>query len=448
MQLSPFGESLSGHTGIMDLMDDMGRALAGSQKKYMLGGGNPARIPEIEQVWRERLTELLGEENGVQRLLGNYDAPQGQPGFIEAIAGLLHDQFGWPLTAENVGITNGSQSAFFLLFNMIPGRILFPLLPEYVGYADQAIEADRFVACRPLVERIDEHTHKYRIDFEAVELLLAENAGPGSGSRTGAGSGSAAGLAAASGVVTTPIGAICVSRPTNPSGNVLTDGEIRRLDELAQRYGIPLIIDNAYGMPFPHIVFEEEIDGTVEPIWNENIILGMSLSKIGLPGARTGIVIAQADVITALSRANAVASLANTMAGQVITEPLIRDGRILSLARSVIGPYYYRRMAEGRALLEGAFDPGVPWSLHRPEGSIFLWLWLPDLPVSSRELYERLKRRDLIVVPGEYFFFGDPSLDDWPHARQCLRLNYGQPAADVAAGFAILAEEVNGLWRG
>jgi valine--pyruvate aminotransferase len=425
MQLSPFGESLSGHTGIMDLMDDMGRALAGSQKKYMLGGGNPARIPEMEQVWRERLTELLGEENGIQRLLGNYDAPQGQPDFIEAIAELLNAQFGWHLTAANVGITNGSQSAFFLLFNMIPGRILFPLLPEYVGYADQGIEPDTFVACRPLVERIDEHTHKYRIDFDAVERLLAES------------------VPAAE-----AIGAICVSRPTNPSGNVLTDEEIHRLDALAGHYEIPLIIDNAYGMPFPHIVFDEEIEGTVKPVWNENIILGMSLSKIGLPGARTGIVIARAEVITALSRANAVASLANTMAGQVITEPLLRDGRILSLARSVIRPYYYRRMTEGRDLLGEAFDRSVPWSLHRPEGSIFLWLWLPELPISSRELYERLKRRDVIVVPGEYFFFGDPTLGDWPHARQCLRLNYGQPPADVATGFGILAEEVNSLWRG
>jgi valine--pyruvate aminotransferase len=148
------------------------------------------------------------------------------------------------------------------------------------------------------------------------------------------------------------IGAICVSRPTNPSGNVLTDEEIHRLDALAGHYEIPLIIDNAYGMPFPHIVFDEEIEGTVKPVWNENIILGMSLSKIGLPGARTGIVIARAEVITALSRANAVASLANTMAGQVITEPLLRDGRILSLARSVIRPYYYWRMTEGRDLLE------------------------------------------------------------------------------------------------
>ena len=45
------------------------------------------------------------------------------------------------------------------------------------------------------------------------------------------------------------IGAICCSRPTNPTGNVLTDGEMARLDTLAQEHGIPLIIDNAYGIP-------------------------------------------------------------------------------------------------------------------------------------------------------------------------------------------------------
>ena len=47
------------------------------------------------------------------------------------------------------------------------------------------------------------------------------------------------------------IGAICASRPTNPTGNVLTDQEIRHLDELARHHGIPLIIDNAYGNAVP-----------------------------------------------------------------------------------------------------------------------------------------------------------------------------------------------------
>jgi valine--pyruvate aminotransferase len=44
---------------------------------------------------------------------------------------------------------------------------------------------------------------------------------------------------------------ICVSRPTNPTGNVITDEELIKLDALANQHGIPLVIDNAYGVPFP-----------------------------------------------------------------------------------------------------------------------------------------------------------------------------------------------------
>jgi valine--pyruvate aminotransferase len=409
----------------MDLMDDMGRALAGSERKYMLGGGNPARIPEVEAVWRRRIEELLDTEDGIESMLGNYDTPQGQPAFAEALSGLLREEFGWDLGPENIGVTNGSQTAFFLLLNMFsgPDQILFPLLPEYVGYADQGIDEDTFIACRPRVERIDEHTHKYRVDFDAVEARLA-----------------------AAGHSGTPrIGAICVSRPTNPSGNVLTDREILRLDDLARRYRIPLMIDNAYGMPFPHIVFEDLVEGPAKPIWNENIILGMSLSKIGLPGVRTGIVVASSEVITALSRANAVVSLANTMAGQRIVEPLFRDRSILDLARTKIAPYYRVQSDTAITRVAEAFGTGVPYSVHRVEGSIFLWLWIPDLPISSHELYERLKDRHVIVVPGEYFFFGDPTLDSWDHTRQCMRINYGRPLDDVATGIGIIAEEVRRL---
>ena len=58
----------------------------------------------------------------------------------------------------------------------------------------------------------------------------------------------------------------------------LTDDEMARLDALAQRYGIPLIIDNAYGMPFPNIIYT---DTTLT--WHDNIILCFSLSKVGRP---------------------------------------------------------------------------------------------------------------------------------------------------------------------
>ena len=425
MYLSRFGAKIGGKTGIVDLMDDMGRALAGSQKKYMLGGGNPARIPAIESVWRRRIAELSEAERGIERMLGNYDTPQGQPAFADAVSGLLREEFDWNIGPEHVAVTNGSQTAFFLLFNMLtgPGRILFPLLPEYIGYADQAITEGAFVACRPRVDKIDDHTHKYHIDFDAVEDILRDG-----GARDD-----------------DPITAICVSRPTNPSGNVLTDEEIHRLDANARAREIPLIIDNAYGLPFPHIVFDEEVDGSARPIWNENIILGMSLSKIGLPGARTGIIVASPEVIETLSRANAVVSLANTMVGQVLVEPLIRDRSILQLSRDTVMPFYRERSFHARSVFEHEIDPRIPYSFHRIEGSIFMWLWLPELPIPTVDLYQRLKKRDLLVVPGEYFFFGTDTTG-WRHTRECLRINYGQDPEDVSTGLSILADEIHRVW--
>ena len=154
--------------------------------------------------------------------------------------------------------------AFFFLFNALAGKfkdgsrkkILLPLVPEYIGYANQSVSDDIFCACKPLIQKIGDHDFKYGVDFENL-------------------------------VVDDDIAAICVSRPTNPTGNVLTDEEISRLSDLAKEYNIPLIIDNAYGAPFPNIIFTE-----ATPVWNEDTILTLSLSKIGLPGTRTGIVIA------------------------------------------------------------------------------------------------------------------------------------------------------------
>ena len=61
LQITKIGELLSGHSGIVELMDDLGIALAGGESSgmLMLGGGNPAHVPEVQAVWRERLSHRL-----------------------------------------------------------------------------------------------------------------------------------------------------------------------------------------------------------------------------------------------------------------------------------------------------------------------------------------------------------------------------------------------------
>jgi valine--pyruvate aminotransferase len=417
-EFSLAGQKLTGHSGILALMDDMGQALAHDPQMRMLGGGNPAVVPGLQTLVRERMAELLADAGGFERMMVSYDPPQGNPRFLRALAELLRREFGWDIGPQNLAITNGGQSAFFFLFNLLAGRfaggrrkkILLPLAPEYIGYADQGLEPDLFVACRPGIEWPPGRAgkvFKYTIDFAAVEKALARG----------------------------DIGAIAASRPTNPSGNVLTDAEVARLSALAASHGIPLILDNAYGTPFPGVMFVP-----ARPFWAPHVILVLSLSKLGLPGTRTGIVIAPEPIAKAIGALTAIVGLANGTIGQQIVLPWIESGKILELGPKILRPFYEAKGRAAAAWAQEYFNAaGVDWALHANEGSFFHWLWLKNLRIPTSELYERLKARKVLTVPGEYFFFGLE--EDWPHRHECLRLNFSREPEAVREGYQIIAEE-------
>ena len=412
MEFSKFGKRFTRHTGASELMEDMGAAMDSTEPILMLGGGNPARIPEVEQVFKDELAAIIETRVEFSRMMGHYSGSAGDGRFRQALAGLLRDHYGWDLSEKNIALTSGSQNAFFILFNLLAGdmekigtrkQILLPMAPEYIGYTDVGVSENLFQAKRPTIEYLDDRLFKYHVDFDAIDVN--EN-----------------------------IGAICVSRPTNPTGNVLTDDEVNKLLGLAEASNVPLIIDNAYGTPFPHIIFTE-----VKPLWNENIILCMSLSKIGLPGIRTGIVIAREEIISAVSSMNAVMHLSVSSVGAVMLHQLVESGKIIDISNNIITPYYRSRVEQALACIRSEFE-GFEYRVHVPEGALFLWLWFPGLPITSAELYSRLKRRGVLVLSGHHFF---PGLkEDWRHKHECLRMTYSQDPETVTAGIRIIAEEV------
>lgn len=93
MNLSKFGEKFTRGAGITQLMDDLGAALANSNM-LMLGGGNPAHIPAVQQIFRERMEAILAEPGAFESMIGNYDGSRGNAAFIDALATLLRDTFG------------------------------------------------------------------------------------------------------------------------------------------------------------------------------------------------------------------------------------------------------------------------------------------------------------------------------------------------------------------
>ena len=391
-------------------MKNLGEALAGGGDVKMLGGGQPAHIPEVEAVWQRRWKEL--EASGeLRKVLGSYEPPAGGVTFRHILAEMLQREFGWKVGPENIAVTAGGQTAFFFLFNALAGKmrdgrqrkILLPLVPEYIGYTDQSVGGELFQVFRPLIEKTGPHEFKYRIDFDALE-------------------------------VGDDIAAICVSRPTNPSGNLLLDEEIARLRSLAAENGIPLIIDNAYGAPFPNIIF-----GEATPVWDEDLIVTMSLSKLGLPGTRTGIVVARPEIARALSEMTGVVGLANGNVGQAIVAPLLESGELLRLSNEVMRPFYKKKSEQALEWVSEFFPEEMTYYVHRSEGALFLWFWFEGMPITSKELYERCQKRGALVVPGEFFFFGEE--ESWSHGRECIRVTFTMDEATVREGLRIIAEE-------
>ncbi len=416
MKLTAFGEKFGGRSGIGELMDDLGQALRENPEMIFMGGGNPARIAALEQRFEEELEALLGSPDSRHQLLGIYQSKQGERAARRELASYLKRRFGWAVSERNISFANGSQNACFILYNLFAGEMAdgsqrtlhLPLVPEYLGYRDIGLSRQFFTATKPTIELLGQQQFKYHVDLAALAV------GPA-------------------------CGAISVSRPTNPTANVLSDDEVDALQALCAAHNVPLIVDGAYGLPFPNIVF-----GEATPRWNEQTILMLSLSKLGLPGIRAGIVVASEAVIEAFNNANSIVNLASSTVGPALLSQLLNNDTIDTLCQTVVQPFYRDRAAATLALLQRELA-GLPCRVHKPEGAIFLWLWCDGLPIDSYQLYQRLKARGVLVVPGEDFFIGvEP---DWQHQRQCLRLSYAAEPAVIAAGVAIIGEELRRAYQ-
>lgn len=415
MQFSRFGQKLCTEAGIVTLMDDLGEALRVNPSIIFMGGGNPAPIPAMQAAFESALDAIRNNPAEIKPMLGVYQPPQGDAEVLDLLAKLLKDEYGWPITRDNIALSNGSQSAFFVLFNLFAGEypdgsrklIQLPLAPEYLGYSDQGIQEHTFIATPPRIEILPDGFFKYHVDFAQLQI-------------------------------TAQTGALCVSRPTNPTGNVISDDEITRLDELARQHKIPFIVDGAYGTPFPNILFTD-----IKPYWNDNTILVLSLSKLGLPGVRTGIVIANPEIIRAFARANTILNLASGNLGPALLRHLLQEQNILSLSRTTVAPFYREKMQDAVACFKKHLH-GLPVYIHKPEGAIFLWLWFKGLPISSQALYERLKLRGVLVVSGHHFF---PGLEqEWQHRHECIRVTYCQDNSKVEEGARIIGEVVREIY--
>jgi valine--pyruvate aminotransferase len=337
---------------------------------------------------------------------------------VEAIANDFNQRYGLNLSDRNILITPGSQSIYFYAANAFGGyttngelkQVVLPLSPEYTGYGGVSLTPEAVFAYKPTLE-IDEKAHrfKYRPDFS--QLTITEDTG-----------------------------CVIFSRPCNPTGNVLTDEEVKKIAALAAPLNVPVLIDSAYAPPFPALNFTE-----MTPVFEENTLHCMSLSKAGLPGERIGIAIGEPELIGVLESFQTNMCIHSPRYGQAIAARAINSGALANLATNVIRPHYHKKFDVVENTLDQAMPKDMPWFLHRGEGAIFAWLWLRDLPITDWEFYQELKQVGVIVVPGSSFF---PGLrEEWTHKQECLRISLTASDEEIEIGMKRLAKVAQQVYQ-
>ncbi|PMC22841.1 valine--pyruvate transaminase, partial [Klebsiella aerogenes] len=93
MTFSLFGDKFTRHSGITRLMEDLNDGLR-TPGAIMLGGGNPAQIPEMNEYFNSLLADMLDNGKALDALC-NYDGPQGKSELLTLLAQMLREELGW-----------------------------------------------------------------------------------------------------------------------------------------------------------------------------------------------------------------------------------------------------------------------------------------------------------------------------------------------------------------
>jgi len=409
MKLSQRGNRMTAMSGLRSIMEDVAvTQSAGKGERWLnLGVGNPAGIAEVAAMWRDLARQTLEFDFATES--SRYGPSRGNARLIDVIVDYFAKTYGWKLTPDNVVVGPGSQMLCFIAAALFTGpteegmrRLVLPCVPDYAGYLGMSMDGGGTTGIAPHVRPESDHRFRYLLDRDALSDL-----------------GDA--------------GLLLVSSPSNPTGRSLDDDEMRSLVVAAEARDAVLVVDNAYGLPFPRVART-----AAPPVWHENVVNCFSMSKAGLPGERLGFAVGAPEPISAMVSVIANSALHAPHFPQLILARALETGRLDEVAATVIEPYYAARRRTAEALLHEHMPDDLNWRLHAGEGGMFCWLWIDEPWFDDAALYARLKDRRVVVVPGRHFF---PDPDGvGRHATRCLRLSVTSDEAVVREGIRVVAD--------
>jgi 2-aminoadipate transaminase len=332
------------------------------------GGGLPA--PEVFPVkeFREACNYVL-DHFGAQAL--QYSTTEGYRPLREMIA--RHTcRYMVEVTPENILITSGSQQALDFVGRLFINRGDYIVVesPSYLG----ALQAWNAYGAQYIPVRTDEN------GMVVDELEAALRIGPKF--------------------------IYVLPNFQNPSGVTLSLERRKKLIEIADKYGVPIIEDDPYGQlryegeHIPSLVtLDSEYRGKNGGTYSGNVIYLSTFSKLLAPGLRLAWVIAPEQVIRKLVMTKQAADLHTASFNQYVAYEVGKGG-FLDEHVKVIRSVYKERRDVMLEMMDEMFPPEVHWT--RPQGGMFLWGIMPER-MDAAEVLKVAIQRKVAFVPGEAF---------------------------------------------
>jgi aspartate/methionine/tyrosine aminotransferase len=272
----------------------------------------------------------------------------------------------------SVLVTNGgSEANFTTLWGLVgpTDRISF-MLPNYLqGWGVARAFGRRTDSFRLVMKRDPGGAWKWQLDLESLHKA-----------------------------VTKSTRVIVVTNPNNPTGYVLSEDEMQAVVDAAQRVGAWIVADEIYR--------GAEVSGPLSPTFQgryDKVIITSGLSKaFGLPGLRTGWIVAPPKTISHLCQYHDYLTLTPSCLSDHLADIIMRPRRrdqVLERTRGIIRknlPVVEKWLHGHRDVL----DYAAPMA-----GAITTVKY--RLPTASVTLFNRLrKEQSVLITPGEHFGIG------------------------------------------
>ncbi len=419
MILSGMGTKMASPSGLRSILEDIATTTAASpgDRWLNLGIGNPAFIPEVAETWQRLISRTLDTDFG--QMSCRYGPSRGSQGLVDAVVRYFGDHFDWDIGPRNVVVGPGSQMLCFIAAALFsgagtprPANLVLPMVPDYTGYQGLSLDADRIAGVEAALLHGPDRSFGYQFDFDALRER-------------------------------TDFGLLMLSSPSNPTGRCLTASELDRLTDIAASRDVPLLIDNAYGEPFPGI------GEGLPPRLHDNVINCFTLSKAGLPGERIGIAVGPEGYIEPMVSFLANSALHAPQLMQATVALALSSGAMDEMVSTAIRPFYAQRRKVVEKMLFDALPTGIRWRLHASQGGMFCWLWIDEPWFDDLALYQALKHKRVFVVPGRHFFT-DP-VDGGglgPHVRRCIRVSISADLTALTDGISRIAQALEEMSDG